>query len=113
MKILIPSQGEDILSEIDDHFIKAKLFISMDTDNDTWEVIENEKKHADRVLDIILNLKIEAFIVKYIGEEAFKFAIKNNIKIYHYKEGKIKIAVDLLRKGKLSLLKEANRRKEK
>lgn len=114
MKILVPSQGEDIISKIDNHFAKAKHFIFMDTDKDVWEIFENEfihEKHSgDKIANKAKELNIDTFIVKNIGPHAFDILTNQGVKIFYYEKGSIKDAISKVKKNELSQMFKANKK---
>ncbi len=112
MKVLIPSQGEDIHSKIDSCFAKSKFFILVDTEKDTWEVIENKKvdTHSpEKIAHEVIELNIHAIVVKQVGPHIFDIFNKAGVKVYFFEMGEVKEAIDKLKNDQLKLLTEANK----
>jgi len=114
MRVLIPSEGEDIISDIDESFSKTKFFILIDVDKDIWEVMENEFKHldhpGDRVAKKAIELKVNKVIVHSIGPHAFDILTKNNIEVFYFEKGEIKVAINKLKKNELAQMFKPNKK---
>jgi predicted Fe-Mo cluster-binding NifX family protein len=114
MKVAITSQGNELSSEIDPRFGRAKWLIFVDTD-------EGDFKAYDNVLNLnavqgagiqtgqnIANLGVEAVITSNIGPNAFKTLDAVNVKVFLASSQTVQDAVDLFKAGKLEEVDKAN-----
>jgi len=114
MKIAITSQGEELTSEIDLRFGRAKYLIVADTETGMFTVHDNQLNlNAVQGAGIqtgqnIANLDVYAVITGNVGPNAFKTLNAANIKIFVSKGQKVEEAIDSYKAGKLQQVEQAN-----
>ena len=107
MKIAITSSGENIDNEIDLRFGRAKGFIIYETNDDTFEFIDNiQNLEAAQGAGIqaaqnVVNKNIEAVITGHCGPKAFKVLSTSGVKVYTVNECKIKEVIEKFKNGEL------------
>lgn len=108
MLIAITSSGKDLDSQMDLRFGRAKGFIIYETDNDTFEFIDNvQNLEAAQGAGIqaaqnVVNKNAEAVISGHCGPKAFKVLSTSGVKIYTAEEGKISEVLEKFKKGELN-----------
>jgi predicted Fe-Mo cluster-binding NifX family protein len=111
MKIAITSDGKNLESQMDLRFGRAKGFIIYETDDDTFEFIDNEQNleaaqgAGIQAAQNVVNKNVDAVISGHCGPKAFKVLSTSGIKIYTSDEGKISEIIEKFKNGEL---KEAN-----
>ncbi|MBN1786928.1 MAG: NifB/NifX family molybdenum-iron cluster-binding protein [Sedimentisphaerales bacterium] len=114
MKIAITSQGQDLSSQIDLRFGRAKFLLVVDTETNAFEVHDNELNlNAVQGAGIqtgqnIANLGAEAVITGNVGPNAFKTLSAASIKIYLAGEQTVADAIEAFKAGKLKEVSQAN-----
>ena len=107
MKLAITSSGKDLDSQMDLRFGRAKGFIIYETDNDTFEFIDNvQNLEAAQGAGIqaaqnVVNKNVSAVISGHCGPKAFKVLSTSGVKIYTAEEGKISEVLEKFKKGEL------------
>lgn len=107
MKLAITSSGKDLDSQMDLRFGRAKGFIIYETDNDTFEFIDNvQNLEAAQGAGIqaaqnVVNKNAEAVISGHCGPKAFKVLSTSGVKIYTAEEDKISEVIEKFKKGEL------------
>lgn len=107
MKIVITSTGNDLDSEIDQRFARAKNFIVYDTENDEFEVVDNSQNlnasHGagpQAVLNIS-NLQAEYVITGHCGPNAFRTLEAAGIKVIVGQKGTVGEVIKQFKDGVL------------
>ncbi|MBN2479967.1 MAG: NifB/NifX family molybdenum-iron cluster-binding protein [Parachlamydiales bacterium] len=116
MRIFVPTEGEDINNKVNVHFCKSKYFILMDTDIDTWEIVENTflNNNAEKNVPLkVISLNVHSIIVKNIGPICFETLKKAGIKVYKAENETAKEAIDKLKKDELIKIKKPNKKDSK
>jgi len=114
MKIAITSQGNELSSEIDLRFGRAKWLIVVDTETGNFQAHDNAVNlNAAQGAGIqtgqnIANLGVEAVITGNVGPNAFKTLNAANIKIFLAEKQTAQEAIDSFRAGELKELDQAN-----
>lgn len=114
MKIAVSCSGTDKDSLVDSRFGRAKSFMIIDTENDTWEYIENSQNlNAAQGAGIqsaqnVVDKGADAVITGHCGPKAFKVLNAAEISIYLGAEGTVSDAVEKLKKGELTAAKDAD-----
>ncbi len=107
MLIAISASENDLNSQIDLRFGRAKAFIIYNTDNGSYEFINNvQNLEATQGAGIqaaqnVVNKDIEALITGHCGPKAFKILSESGVKIYTVGEGKIAQFIEKLKNGEL------------
>jgi predicted Fe-Mo cluster-binding NifX family protein len=114
MKIAITAQGNELSSEIDLRFGRAKFLLVVDTETDDFEVHDNELNlNAVQGAGIqtgqnIANLGVEAVITGNVGPNAFKTLSAADIKIFLAEKQTVQEVIDSLKAGELKEVDQAN-----
>ena len=114
MKVAVTSQGEELSSEIDPRFGRAKWLIVVDTETGTSEAHDNTVNlNAAQGAGIqtgqnIANLGAEAVITGNVGPNAFKTLNAANVKIFLTEKQTVQDAIDSFKAGKLKEVDKAN-----
>ncbi|OGN60320.1 MAG: hypothetical protein A3F40_00040 [Chlamydiae bacterium RIFCSPHIGHO2_12_FULL_27_8] len=107
MKILIPTEGEDINCSISENFSKSDHFLLIDLKNDTWQVLKYKENNIEKFKNILENAiaqHVSAIIVKNIKPKLFLFVKELGLKIYQCEKCTAKEAEDQFKKNKLPIL---------
>ncbi len=95
MKLAISSSENNLDSQVDLRFGRAKGFIIYETDNDAFEFVDNvQNLEAAQGAGIqaaqnVVNKNVEAVITGHCGPKAFRVLSTSGVKIYTVGEGKI------------------------
>ena len=114
MKVVITSQGNDLASEVDLRFGRAKWLIVFDTETDDFQVHDNELNlNAAQGAGIqtgrnVANLGADAVITGNVGPNAFKTLSAAKVKIFLVEKKTVQQAVDSYRNGELREVDQAN-----
>lgn len=107
MKIAITSSGGNLDNEIDLRFGRAKGFVIYETNDDSFEFIDNvQNLEAAQGAGIqaaqnIVNKDVEAVITGHCGPKAFKVLSTSGVKVYTIEAGKISEIIEKFKKGEL------------
>jgi predicted Fe-Mo cluster-binding NifX family protein len=105
MKIAVTSQGENMNSEVDPRFGRAKRFIVLDTDTGEQQVVDNTQNlnavqgAGVQAAQTVVELGVDAVLTGNCGPKAFRVLEAAGIKIYLGVEGEIEAAVAKLKSG--------------
>ena len=114
MKVAVTSQGEELSSEIDPRFGRAKWLIVIDSETGKFEVHNNAVNlNAVQGAGIqtgqnIANLGVEAVITGNVGPNAFKTLNAANVKIFLAEKQTVQDAIDSFKAGKLKEVDKAS-----
>lgn len=114
MKIAITAQGNEMSSEIDLRFGRAKWLIVVDTETGDFLAHDNTVNlNAVQGAGIqtgqnIANLGASAVITGNVGPNAFKTLSAANIKIFLAEKQTVADAIDSFKAGKLTEVNQAN-----
>ncbi len=114
MKVAVTSQGEELSSEIDPRFGRARWLIVVDTETGKSEVHDNSVNlNATQGAGIqtgqnIANLGVEAVITGNVGPNAFKTLNAANVKIFLAEKQTVQDAIDSFKADKLKEVGQAN-----
>ena len=114
MKIAITSQGQDMTSEVDPRFGRAKFLLVVDTDGGAFTAHDNAQNlnavqgAGVQTAQNISELNVEALVTSNVGPKAFRVLQAANIKVYPGAKGTIKEAVAEYSAGRLARASEAN-----
>lgn len=107
MKIAITSSGENLDNNIDLRFGRAKGFIIYETNDDTFEFIDNlQNIEAAQGAGIqaaqnVVNKNVYAVITGHCGPKAFRVLSTSDVKIYTVGEGKVNEVIEKFKNGEL------------
>ena len=114
MKVAVTSQGEELSSEIDPRFGRARWLVVVDTETGKSEVHDNSVNlNATQGAGIqtgqnIANLGVEAVITGNVGPNAFKTLNAANVKIFLAEKQTVQDAIDSFKADKLKEVGQAN-----
>jgi predicted Fe-Mo cluster-binding NifX family protein len=114
MKVAVTAQGNELSSEIDLRFGRAKWLIVVDTETGDFQARDNVLNlNAIQGAGIqtgqnIANLGADVVITGNVGPNAFKTLNTANIKIFLAQEQTVQEAVDSFKAGKLKEVDQAN-----
>ena len=114
MKIAITAQGNELSSEIDLRFGRAKWIIVFDTETGDFEAHDNVLNlNAVQGAGIqtgqnIANLGVEAVITGNVGPNAFKTLNAADVKMFLAEQQTVQGAIDSFGAGKLKQVDQAN-----
>jgi len=114
MKIVITAQGQDLSSQLDPRFGRAKWLIVIDTETNDFQAHDNIMNlNAVQGAGIqtgqnIANLGVEAVITGNVGPNAFKTLNAANVKVFLAEGQTVAEAIDLFKAGKLKEVDQAN-----
>jgi len=114
MKVAVTSQGQDMKSQVDPRFGRAKFFMVVDTETGDSVPSDNAQNlHAAQGAGIqaaqkVANLDVEAVLTGNVGPKAFSALQAGDIKIYVGATGTVEHAVEQLKAGQLECVDEAN-----
>jgi predicted Fe-Mo cluster-binding NifX family protein len=107
MLIAISSNKNDIDSQIDSRFGRAKGFIIYNTENNTFEFIDNiQNLNAAQGAGIqaaqnVINKDVSAVITGHCGPKAFGVLSASGVKVYTANEDKISNIIEKFKNGEL------------
>jgi predicted Fe-Mo cluster-binding NifX family protein len=107
MKIAITSQGADLESPADPRFGRAKWFLIVDTENNTFEAVDNvQNLNAARGAGIqaaqnVASYKVDAIVTGHVGPNAFRTLQAAGIKVYIGAQGTVLESLEKFKGGEL------------
>lgn len=114
MKVAVTSQGEELSSEIDPRFGRAKWLIVVDTETGKSEAHDNTVNlNAAQGAGIqtgqnIANLDVDAVITGNVGPNAFRTLSTAKVKVFLADKQTVQQAIDSFKAGKLKEVDQAN-----
>ena len=114
MKVVITSQGNDLASEVDLRFGRAKWLIVFDTETGDFQAHDNKLNlNAAQGAGIqtgrnVANLGADAVITGNVGPNAFKTLSAAKVKIFLVEKKTVQQAVDSYKSGELREVDQAN-----
>ena len=114
MKVVITAQENELSSEIDLRFGRAKWLIVFDTETSDFQAHDNEVNlNAAQGAGIqtgrnIANLGADVVITGNVGPNAFKTLTAASIKIFLAEKQTVQEAIDSYKAGKLKEVDQAN-----
>ena len=114
MKVIVTSQGNELSSEIDLRFGRARWLIVFDSETANFHALDNELNlNAAQGAGIqtgrnIANLGADAVITGNVGPNAFKTLAAAKIKVFLAEKQTVQQAIDSYKTGKLKEVDQAN-----
>jgi len=114
MKVAVTSQGEELSSEVDPRFGRAKWLIVVDTETGKSEAHDNAVNlNATQGAGIqtgqnIANLEVDAVITGNVGPNAFRTLSAAKIRIFLAQKQTVQEAINSFKAGKLKEVDQAN-----
>jgi len=112
MKIAITAQGQDLSSQLDQRFGRAKFLLVVDTETGDFEVHNNElnlnavQGAGIQTAQNVAELGAEAVITGNLGPNAFKTLSAAKVKAFISKAPTAQEALDLFKEGKSQQVSE-------
>ncbi len=114
MKVAITVDGMTLDSMLDARFGRAARFMIYDTENGTFELLDNTQNlNAAQGAGIqsaqnVANAGVVALITGHTGPKAFSVLQKAEIAVYHSEVRAVKDIVDAFKKGELQRAESAD-----
>ena len=114
MKIAVTSQGNNMSSEIDLRFGRAKWLIVVDTETGDFQAHDNTVNlNAMQGAGIqtgrnVADLDVEAVVTGNVGPKAFTTLTAAKVKMYLAKQQTVQQAIDSFKSGELKEVNQAN-----
>ena len=114
MKIAVTSQGQELTSEIDPRFGRAKWLVVVDTETGKSETHDNTVNlNAAQGAGIqtgqnVANLDVDAVITGNVGPNAFRTLSAAKVKVFLADEQTVQQAIDSFKSGELKEVGQAN-----
>ena len=115
MIIAVSSQGQELKAPLDPRFGRAAYFIFYDTENDSFEVLNNKPNlNASQGAGIqaaqaVSRGKAGAVITGHCGPKAFSALQAGGIAVYLCKENTVEEAIQAYKQGRLEQAEKADR----
>jgi predicted Fe-Mo cluster-binding NifX family protein len=114
MKVAITAQGTTLDAQVDSRFGRAKYFAVMDTEQDTFDCIDNgQNLNAAQGAGIqaaqnVADLNVDALITGHCGPKAFRTLSAANVKIFVGASGTVREAFEMYKNGELKQADQAD-----
>lgn len=114
MKIVVPTNGNDLDSVICKSFGRAKRFLVVDLETSEFDVVENTQNYeASQGAGIqsaqsAIKAGADTIITVHCGPKAYKVLLESGVKIYEGAEGTVIANVEEYKHGTLGIMKCAN-----
>ena len=114
MKVAVTSQGEELSSEVDPRFGRAKWLIVVDTETGKSEAHDNTVNlNAAQGAGIqtgqnIANIDVDAVITGNVGPNAIRTLRAARVKVFLAEKQTVQQAIDSFKAGKLKEVDQAN-----
>jgi predicted Fe-Mo cluster-binding NifX family protein len=114
MKIAVTATGQEMSSNMDPRFGRAKFFVVVDTDTNKSEAHDNAQNlnaaqgAGIQSAETVVRLGAETVITGNVGPKAFRALNAAEIKIYLAGEGSVADVVQRFKAGELKEVSSAN-----
>lgn len=114
MKICVTSQGPDLSSNVDPRFGRARYFIVYDDDEDSYEVVDNQKNvnaaggAGVQSATNIAEKGCQWVVSGHMGPKAMSVLKEAGIRVMTGAEGKVSDALQDFRQGNLQEIDSAD-----
>lgn len=113
MKVAVSAAGQDLESQVNPRLGRCEYFVVYDPDSGDVSHVENTGVNATGAAGIataglLSDLDVDILVTGMVGPNAFAALQAGGIKIYTGASGKVKDAIEMYRKGKLTESKGAN-----
>ncbi len=114
MKVAITAQGQELTSEVDPRFGRAKYFILVDTESGAFSAHDNTQNlNAVQGAGIqaarnVVDLGAEALLTGNVGPKAFAALNAGGVKMHAGAEGSVQEVLEQFKTGQYECLDEAN-----
>jgi predicted Fe-Mo cluster-binding NifX family protein len=107
MKIAVTAQGNELTSQIDPRFGRAKYFIIYDLETGESSVSDNEvnlqlaQGAGIQAGQAVVNMGVSAVITGNVGPKAFRVLQAGNVQVYIGAAGTVQQAIEDYKQGRL------------
>ncbi len=114
MKVAVTSKGKDLDSEVDPRFGRAAYILIVETEDDTFKVMDNsENVNAFKGAGIQAAASVgdsgaEVLLTGYCGPNAYKTLNAAGIRVANDVSGTVSEAVIAFKSGRVAFAEEAN-----
>ena len=114
MRIAVSSQGKDLTSKVDQRFGRASCFLVFDTDDESFEVVENSQNvnaaqgAGIQAAENVTKKNVDLVVSGNFGPKAFQALQAAGVKIALWADGIVSEAIELGRNDKLKISDTAN-----
>jgi predicted Fe-Mo cluster-binding NifX family protein len=114
MRIAISSKGTELASFVDPRFGRASYFLVYDTDDESFEVIENNQNMnavqgaGIQAAENIVGKRVDMVVAGNFGPKAFRALNAAGIKAALFSEGTVSEAIEQARNNRLKICDDAN-----
>ncbi|HWB96361.1 MAG TPA: NifB/NifX family molybdenum-iron cluster-binding protein [Bryobacteraceae bacterium] len=114
MKIAVSAKGESLVSEVDPRFGRAAWFLAFETDDGTWQAVNNtiaiSATHGAGIqsAETVCRLGAGAVISGHIGPKAFAVLAAGGVKVYQGDARTVQMAIDDFKGGRLPEIERSN-----
>lgn len=114
MKIIVPTNGENIDSDICKSFGRTKRFLVIDLDTLDFETVENaQNMQASQGAGIqsaqsAIKAGGDTLITMHCGPKAYRVLTEAGVRVYNGADGTIRKNIEQLKEGTLSIMPCAN-----
>ncbi|HUT24845.1 MAG TPA: NifB/NifX family molybdenum-iron cluster-binding protein [Sumerlaeia bacterium] len=114
MKVAVTSQGEDLDTQVDPRFGRARNFVVVDTETGAFETHDNAQNlNASQGAGIqaarnVVEMGVNAVITGNVGPKAFAALQAGNVQVHIGAGGSVRQALEDFKAGRLQSAKEAN-----
>lgn len=114
MKVAFTASGNTLDATMDPRFGRAAGFIVYDTDNDTFEVIDNQQIRNSaqgagiQAAETIVRLGANCLVTGHCGPNAFRALTAAGVRVYTTQAATVADALEAFRAGALSVMNSAD-----
>jgi len=107
MKVAVTAQGQDMTSEIDPRFGRARFLIEVDTDTGAFAAHDNAQNinavqgAGIQAAQNVIELGVAAVLTGNVGPKAFSTLEAGNVKVHTGATGTVESVVEQFRAGQL------------
>jgi predicted Fe-Mo cluster-binding NifX family protein len=114
MKIVVSAKGESPASEVDPRFGRAAWFLAFETEDETWQSVNNaaalSAAHGAGIqsAETVCRLGAQAVISGHVGPKAFAVLAAGGVKVYQGDARTVQAAIDDFNGGRLPEIENSN-----
>ncbi len=114
MKIAFTTSGTDLNAPVDSRFGRAPKFLVYDLDNETFEVVDNNRNlnaaqgAGIQSAETVARLGVQVLVTGHCGPKAFRVLSSAGIKIYSVAASTVESALEAFRADKLTAIEAAD-----
>lgn len=114
MKTVIPSNGDNLDSDICKSFGRAKRFFIIDNDTLEYEIVENAQNMQSaqgagiQSAQSAIKAGGDALITMHCGPKAYRVLSESGVRVFIGVDGSIRKNIDEYKEGTLGIMKNSN-----